>query len=656
VKVIFHVLFICALALTASAQYNLPEEPFGDYCHHQKSAHALQKTYYSPVSSNPLLDHYDVHFYFLDISAENNTVFISGNVMIGATVTAAVLDTFAFELSGAMVVDSVLFNGIPQEVEHSGDMGYVILEDPLSEGTDFSMKIYYNGLPPTGGFFSGISTVYDTLWNQHVTWTLSEPYAAKDWFPVKQDLNDKADSVWVFVTTSAENKVGSEGVLTHVNSIPGGKVRYEWKSRYPIAYYLISIAVANYQDYSLWAHPQNMDDSILVQNFIYDTPGCLSQWKGGIDQTAGFIELFSQLFGPYPFGKEKYGHCLAGIGGGMEHQTMTTLGGFNFGLVAHELGHMWFGDHVTCASWNDIWINEGFATYSDYLAHQFLAEPIYDSVWLKIRHDYVKSAPGGSVYVPDSLLGDIWRIFDSRLSYSKGALLLHMIRFELRDDPMFFYILTKFGEEYSFSNASAMDFKAVLEELSGKDFTTFFDQWYYGEGYPVFDINWWQIGDTLHIYSLETASTAATPFFRMIVPYRVIFTDGSDTSLLLHQDAPVNGFQIFSGKTVDSLEVDPEQWTLHKVNSLRMAIEEPENTVYFTIGPNPTDGIVRLFMKEGTFAGFTISVSDLAGRMMLEQEVTSSVMEIDLSGWQAGFYLVRVSNGMTNYTKRLVKL
>ena len=153
--------------------------------------------------------------------------------------------------------------------------------------------------------------------------------------------------------------------------MPGNKLRYEWKSNYPIAYYLISFAVSEYQEYNIYAHPAGMGgDSLLIQNFIYDAPGCLDYYKAGIDETVGMVELFSDLYSLYPFHQEKYGHCLTAIGGGMEHQTMSTMGNFNFGLVAHELGHMWFGDNVTCATWSDIWINEGFATYTDYLARE----------------------------------------------------------------------------------------------------------------------------------------------------------------------------------------------------------------------------------------------------------------------------------------------
>ncbi len=607
--------------------------------------------YYAPVVQDPLLSEYDMKFYFLDIAAENNSIFISGYVTLNAEVVSPALDTFAFELLDQMVIDSVYVNGISRPFTHENDMGFVQLSAPVNQGTDLTVKIKYSGTPPTGGFFSGISTGYSSQWGKNVTWTLSEPYAARDWWPTKQDLTDKADSAWIFVTTSATNKVGSEGLLTGITNMPNGKVRYEWKTKYPIDYYLISISVAEYQDYSFYAHPDGASDSLLIQNYIYDSPGCLNYYKLDIDNTDDFIELYSDLFGLYPFIDEKYGHCLAEMGGAMEHQTMTTMGGFGFGIIAHELGHMWFGDNVTCATWSDIWINEGFATYTDYLAHHYLATPYYDSLWLKIRHDQVKQEPGGSVYVPPDQLNDIWRIFDSRLSYSKGSLLLHMIRYELQDDSVFYDVLQTWGEDYGDSVGTGMDYKAILENISGMDFTDFFNQWYFGEGYPIYNIVWNQGNGMLNINSTQTASTIVTTLFKMNVPYLVKFDDGTDTTLNLFQSDNFNSYSIPVSKTVTELDVDPKQWILHKLNSISVGIEETENPVHFAIGPNPAHDVVNVYFSKRAPSDYKITISDITGRVVLE----STRRTINISALSPGAYLVRVTDGNESMTKRIIK-
>ncbi|MBW6459371.1 MAG: T9SS type A sorting domain-containing protein [Bacteroidales bacterium] len=650
--------FFCCIflfsALFANSQFNISFLPDDHYCHHAKCAENYVKSYYSPLVRSDLLDHYDVHFYFLDLNVENNTIFISGNVTIQASSRVNALDTFAFELSTSMTIDSLFVNGIQKSFQHANDLGLVPLSVPVSQGELFSVQIFYQGTPPTGGFFSGVSTAYSTQYQKNVTWTLSEPYAAKDWWPTKQDLHDKADSVWVFLTTSPENKAGSQGLLTGITNMPGGKVRYEWKSYYPIAYYLISFAVADYQEYNIYAYPAGTDDSVFIQNYIYNHPDCLPNTKSGIDQTAPMIELFSDLFGLYPFIDEKYGHCLTQLGGGMEHQTMSTMGGFGFGLVAHELGHMWFGDKVTCATWSDIWINEGFATYSDYLAHSFLTTPYYDSLWLKIRHDQVKSQPGGSVYVPEEELGNIWRIFDGRLSYSKGSLLLHMIRFELQDDDVFFDVLMTFVEEYGDSVATGDDFREWLEFISGQDFTGFFDQWYYGEGFPIYDITWNQDENNLYITSTQTTSTTVTTLFKMLVPYYIRFQDGTDTTLLLFQDENLQSYTVPLSGTIEQVVLDPKQWILHKLNSLTVVIEEISSPVHFTVGPNPAKGYVNIFLSHDPVSAYELTIQDLTGRILRRQTVTDSGQRIDISGIGSGMYIVSLTNGSEEWNRKLL--
>jgi len=650
------VFLICSLvpALLTNAQYNLSLSPDEDYCYHMRSAEKQLKLYQNPAPGNALLQEYDVKFYFLDLTVENNTVDISGNVTVKALPVVSLLDTFAFELIPEMVIDTVFVNGVQKSFSREGDLVMVPVSPGLPSGSLFSVRTCYHGTPPTGGFFSGVTTDYNSQYDKQVTWSLSEPYAAKDWWPTKQDLQDKIDSVWVFLTTSQGNMAGSQGLLKAVTPLPGNKVRYEWKSYYPIDYYLISFAVADYMEYNVYAHPAGTNDSVLIQNFIYDHPTCLSANKEAIDQTAEFIELFSDLFGLYPFIEEKYGHCLTELGGGMEHQTMTTLGGFNFGLVAHELGHMWFGDKVTCATWSDIWINEGFATYSDYLAHSYLADPIYDSIWLKIRHDQVKNQPGGSVYVPEEELGNIWRIFDGRLSYSKGALLLHMIRFELQDDSVFFDVLRTYMEEYGDSVATGDDFREWLELISGQDFTDFFNQWYYGEGYPVFDITWYQHEGMLNISSAQSTSTTITPLFKMTVPYYLKFDDGTDSTLLLFQDSNLNHYSVPIPKTIESLMIDPDQWILHRLNSLILSVDETNSPVQFTLGPNPAENHFRVYLEEGPYQSYELELIDFTGRLVYSQILSEPISDIRINDLSGGMYFVIISDGTHSLTRKIL--
>lgn len=611
------------------------------------------------IIQTPLLHDYDVKFYHLDLQVENNTVDIAGNVTFLAEVDAAQLDTFAFDLLHQLTVDSVLINGNPFDFDRVGDETFVPVSPALMNGFLFSARIYYHGTPPTGGFFSGISTAYDPTWGKNVTWTLSEPFNARQWWPCKQVLHDKADSVWVFLTTDENNLAGSNGLLTTVTPVGNSKLRFEWKSGYPINYYLISFAVAQYQDYSIYAKPQQlMGDSILIKNFIYDSPGCLENYKEGIDMTVEFLELFSDLYSLYPFSDEKYGHCLTKIGGGMEHQTMTTIGGFGFGLVSHELGHMWFGDNVTCATWSDIWINEGFATYSDYLAHEFIVGQNYPQIWMEQAHNFVMSAPGGTIYIPPEEITyeNVGRIFDSRLSYYKGACILHMIRFELQDDDLFFQTLKNFQQEFMDSVATGLDFMGVLNVTSGKDFTGFFDQWYFGEGYPTYSILWNQSAGNFNFTVTQTTSTSTTPLFRMLMAYKLAFTDGTDTTVYVCQTDHVSSYSIPVNRTVSNIVVDPDNWVLNKVGSITVEATENISSFRFSLGPNPARDLIRLQPSFRSYPPYQLTLTGINGNKLWEGTFTENDIVLDVSGMREGIYFIRLRNGDGAYTRRFVKV
>jgi aminopeptidase N len=509
--------------------------------------------------------------------------------------------------------------------------------------------------PNTGNFFSGISCKTSTTWGNQITYTLSEPFAAKEWFPVKQSLTDKADSAYIFVTTSNDNKVGSEGKLTAIVPLPNNKVRYEWKTRYPIDYYLISIAVGKYVDYSIYAHPAGLQDSILIQNYIYDNPATLPYFKTEINRTPGFIELYSNLFGLYPFYKEKYGHCLAPLGGGMEHQTMTTLGDFNFYLTCHELCHQWWGNNVTCASWSDIWINEGFASYGEYLAAQNLWSQQEAQNHMLAVHTNIMSLPDGSVYIPPFQAIDENRIFDGRLSYKKGSAIIHNLRFEIGNDINFFNILKTVQTRFKDSTMTGMDFKAVAEELSGKDFTDFFNQWYVGEGYPTYNILYWKQNDTLFIKSTQSTSTNITPLFKMLMEYKIQSSVG-DTNIKLYQTTNVQTFKIPLLRPVSGIVVDPNNWVINANGSVTMGIENSIENINFTISPNPCVEFLQIYLNDFKKDIYQLIIFDITGKKILTENLANTdKLKINTNQLEKGIYFIQISDGINKTVQKFIK-
>lgn len=647
------IIFLLIIVLTSStlfAQYN-HEHDEGLMCAHHKSSIVNDFGKYLYDWQNPLMDKYDVTFYFLDLEITNTSAQIIGEVTIGADAIAQI-DTVAFELKSFHSITQIFVNDIEYTSwDRDGD-NVTVPVPTIAAGSSFDIRIVYNGIPPTGGFFSGLS--HETSgWGPEVTWTLSEPFAASDWFPVKQDLEDKADSAWIFLTTEETNMAGSQGLLTNVVDLGNGKKRFEWKTNYPIDYYLLSFAVSEYQEYNIYAHPTELgNDSILVQNFIYDVPGCLEANKAGIDETSAMIELFSDLYILYPFWEEKYGHCLTELGGGMEHQTMSTMGGFSFGLVSHELGHMWFGDNVTCATWSDIWINEGFATYSNCLAEEFIHGAASGRSFIKNAQTYAMSQDGGSVYIPIEEIypGNESRIFSGRLSYYKGAAIIHMLRHEINDDDLFWDVMNTFQTNFTDSTATGEDFKNTAEDVTGMQWDDFFDQWYYGEGYPYYDIEYYNVDGYNHFSILQTPS-ASTPFFDQHMDIRLYFDDASDTLISYHQNENFVEFNFYSGKEVMYIQVDPDEWNMEKVSSITVDIKQNETPAKFRLAQNNES--ITLYFNDNIHR--SVMITDISGKVIYLENSDNNQIKFNLSDIPGGVYMITSNDGNNSYVEKFLK-
>jgi aminopeptidase N len=593
---------------------------------------------------------YDVKFYYIDIEASDTSTYLKGFSSINAFSLTAIPE-LVFELSNNMTIDSVSINGIANaSYVHEHDLIIIDAGSLIGENEDFNARIYYHGTPGSNGFFSGVSNRIDNNWNWRVTYSLSEPFSARDWFACKQVLNDKIDSAYIFITTDTSLMAGSNGLLSAITPLSGGRHRFEWKTFYPIAYYLLSFTVADYRDYSIYAHPANYEDSILIQNFIYDTSAFLEVNRNDINVTADLIELYSRLFILYPFHKEKYGHCYAPMGGGMEHQTMTTLSSFNFALVAHELGHQWFGDLVTCASWQDIWINEGFASYIEYLALENIFSREEADKWMTSAHESARTKPDGSIYIPEQEVNDEMRIFSGALSYKKGASILHMIRYELDNDSVFFNVFRRYLELYKDSTATGIDFMNVLESVSGQDFDWFFDQWYFGKGYPDFSMTWWQEGDTLYIISSETGSSAETPFFRTHIDFMLRFADGSDSLIKLEQTESDHTYRIPVNSIISDVLPDPYNWLLDVITIVKRPLQDG----IFTVRPNLITNEIWIEFSKSNI-GHEVFITDMTGKVLSRFKTESAVLRIPVETIVRGVYLVTVIENGKSYSTRIVK-
>ncbi len=655
-------LFFTALSFTINAQQH--------FCSKAKQHSAANHIAHSARTSAlvPQISHelkYDVKFVHLNLNLERNTKFISGGVKTIGLVLNLPLDTFQTLLHQNYTIDSVRFNGALLTSIRKDSMIKVKVPVPLVSGSTFTSIVYYKGTAPTGG--AAIGSGYDSgtsgAWGNQVSWSLSESIVAYHWWPCKQILTDKIDSSWVFVTTDSTNKVGSNGLLKNV-VIVGNKKRYEWKSRTPIDYYLISVAIAKYKEYDLYAHPMYLpNDSILIQNYIYDNAinnlGWINTQKVQLNKMPLVLEFESKMYGMYPFYKEKYGHCMAPFGGGMEHQTMTSLGYFDYYVDAHELGHQWWGDNVTCKSWGDIWMNEGFASYTEHLVAQYLDNVNFANN-LSSAHNNVMSSPGGSIFFTDTLNSS--RIFDSRLTYDKGGAIIHSLRFVTNNDSLWFNALRGFQNTYKNSTASAVDFKNYYQTFTGINASQFFTQWYYGEGFPSFNAIYNFVGNVFYIQSTQSTSTpSSVALFNTPIEYKIIRQGAPDTIVRVIHSNITETYSFAILGTGKGLVVDPNNWIINggaaPTKDTMLAginVIANNNSPQITIGPNPTKGILNI--SNSSNEAVKVQVIDMNGKLILER-VFGSDTSIDLTNYSNGIYSVKVFDNSGNelLSKKIVK-
>jgi aminopeptidase N len=409
--------------------------------------------------------------------------------------------------------------------------------------------------------------------------------------------------------------------------------------------YLIAVAVTNYEVYSDYAYPGGVPVEIL--NYVY--PEDKADIMPRTAQTVPVMELFSQLFTEYPFITEKYGHAQFGWGGGMEHQTMSFMGRFDYEIIAHELAHQWFGNMITLNSWKDIWLNEGFATYLAGMSYEHMFDGYYWPFWKSQNISYVTSEPGGSVYVDDTT--SVGRIFNSRLSYSKGALLLHMLRWVCGEEAFFGGVRNYLNDpalRYGF--AGTADLKRHLEATSGKDLTEFLNDWYYGQGYPSYNVICRQIGaGDYEVEIRQTQSDASVSFFEMPVPVR-FSGNGNDTVIVFDHTENAQKFRIYPGFEVDSVKFDPEQWLISASNTEKL-YRKSELVGYY---PNPTSDFIRISLPEGILTG--LFLYDISGRAInVGYVLEGTVVSLDVRDLSAGLYFIKLQTGGENQIIKIVR-
>jgi len=586
---------------------------------------------------------YDVKFYRLNLHLDPRIKYIRGKVTTYFK-TKTTLESVVFDLDRNLRVDSVYYHQQPLIYQHGKDNSLVIqLSDTIKSNQLDSLSIYYQGTPRTDGLGSFDHTTYG---NDSVLWTLSQPYGAQNWWPCKNTLNDKADSVEIIVNCPEDYKVASNGLLKSIDTL-NGELQFHWKSKYPIAAYLIAVSVGDYRIYENKL-PIN-GDSIFYQHFLFEDDALSISQSENV--THAFMQFFDSLLGPYPFIQEKYGHASTVLAGGMEHQTMSLMGGFGGEIIAHELAHQWFGNKITCSSWTDIWLNEGFATYLTNLTYEFniLHDKRFYPFVLKSMHQVGKNNPHLSLFRRDTT--NVKSIFHG-VSYHKGASFLHMLRWKLGDDDFFQGIRNYIGDtSLAYGFVSTKQFQKHMEKASKTNLEEFFEDWYLGKGFPIYTTKWKQNNDKMEITITQSQSDPSVYFFDIPLPYQ-LHAGNWDSTIVIDPQFSGQKFTFSISRTIDSLVFDPDQWIMAEQDILTSTENFEDFSNYVNLAPNPANELVNLEISNGIII-HDIKVLDNNGRKV--NLAINPLTPIDIGSLASGIYYFNLDTDHGMLIKKLIK-
>jgi len=618
------------------------------FCSH-KSSYNLNQFAQTQVGNT-----YNQYYLRAIWNIDPNQYFIHGNVTYYFTITEN-SNTITFDLHDTLTVDSVIFNNTTLPYNHNNNILEIILPNTINQGISDSISIFYNGTPTKINGKKGAFAIEKYEYNGDsipCMWTLSEPYGAKDWFPCKQELYDKIDSCDLFFITPSKYKTATNGLLISEDTVNGKRTSH-WKHKHPIATYLIGFVTSEFIENHRYIQLLN-NDSLYMMEYSLKNDSSAIETPYHLDRLFNFYDT---LFMPYPYNDEKYGHMQWNRAGGMEHQTISSVNSLNWHdmyVIEHELAHQWFGDFITCGSWQDIWLNEGFAIFGNFICLEYLWSyyPDWHPNLIKSYHNDIIRLPDGSVFVDDTT--SVERVFSGRLTYEKGGFLLRMLRWELGDTDFFNGVRAYLNNPDLQNNyARTSDLKEALEQEADTNLTEFFNDWFYGEGYPIYNVNYFQQGDYYVKLSInQTSSHQSVSFYEMTVPIQ-FWINGNDTIVNFYNNTNNQLFGVQLNGIVDSVIFDPYYQIISESN-ITQNIDLIQNDKRIKVFPNPANNEITVSLGNLPLQIKNIYFSDMSGKQTIVQFKNKNMQKIDISNFAPGNYIITVETDKFNFNKKIL--
>ncbi len=628
---------------------------------------------------------YDVKYYGLDLNISTAATAFGGNTTMRASVGGTPIDTLVIALintagGATMITDSVIVDGTWRSFVHQNNLIQIPLNPPIPGGSSFASRVFYHGDDANAGvglvrgYKYGMTFIYSYIW----------PIYASYLFPCKDMLEDWADSVDIAITTDPANKVVATGALIRTLPADAGKTRWEFSSRWPLPPTDITFVVGPYAEYRTSFYQPAVSDSMVIRGFFFPASPYLSKQIAVMEKSKEYLAYFTSHFGVIPFWRNEHHFVTTDWTGGAMYVLGLSLfselrldtavvdygGRYLAYFVPHELSHSWFGSTVGPLTECDLWLAEGFATYAEQIAMEHFLPESVGRRNMTLSRALVMSLPGGSVYIPPADRYNEARVLDNRLTYYKGATILHMLRFELGSDSLFFRLLKEYLAEFAGRAVTGEIFKDFLQRQTGRDFTAFFSQWYYGEGYPTFTLRWTRESGGVKIVSTQSPSMPlVTPLFQTSLEFKLTYA-GADTTVRVFQSSLTDTFRIATSRIVDSIAVDPKGWLLCKVGSVTydptvsvdgQPAAQPGAFVLEQNYPNPFNPVTTISYQLPVTSPVRLVVHDMLGREVAllvkeKKEPGNYEVRFDGSGLSSGVYLYQMQAGDFVQTRRLLLL
>lgn len=540
-------------------------------------------------------------------------------------------------IGSSLAIDSVSLAGISSTL--SSNILTIPLDNTYYPGDTVEVKIWYRHKNVSdNAFYTGNGFAY----------TDSEPERARYWFPCWDRPSDKAMTD-ITVKVRHDVLLGSNGRLEDSTHI-ADTIWYHWISRDPVATYLTVItSKAGYNlDVLYWPLPSNPGIKIPIR-FYYNNGEDPSPSENIIlDMTT----YYSDLFGEHAFEKNGFATLDNNFQwGGMENQTLTSFcpGCWDEYLTAHEFAHQWFGDMITCGTWANIWINEGWATYIEALwSEHTTGYSLYKSDIEDNADYYLNNNPGWAISEPswDVTTPSMWELFDYAVTYCKGACILHMYRYVI-GDSLFFSSIKSYAQdtvEFKYKNAMISDFMTKMNQETGQNLDWFFNEWLYQPDHPVY-ANTYHIdnigGGQWNLNFTTNQTQTATGFFKMPLELKINFINSTDTLITMMNDINNQSFNFTFNLQPVSLEFDPDNEIVLKEASTIVGVDEfSDDNENISVFPNPANNRVTILSSEKISK---IEIAEINGKIIYSLNPNnSSETTFNTEDYAKGVYLVKI--------------